>query len=215
MILTYYCAREKPLCYLSAMPKRHLLDTEPAENFLEGKLLIAMPGMPDPRFEKSVIFMCSHSAKGAMGLIINKPIEGISFRELMEKFTIEMAAGAPDMPILFGGPVNMGRGFVLHSADYGSANATLPVTSEISLTATTDILEAIATGHGPSKSLLALGYAGWGDGQIENEILANGWIHCDADPALIFDTDHEAKWETAIGKLGAAISGLSADAGRA
>jgi len=197
------------------MPKRLSLDSEPAENFLEGKLLIAMPGMPDPRFEKSVIFMCSHSAKGAMGLIINKPIEGLLFRELMEKFTIDVTAGGLDTPILFGGPVNMGRGFVLHSADYGSADATLPVTSEISLTATTDILEAIANGAGPAKAVLALGYAGWGDGQIESEILANGWLHCDADPALIFDTDYDAKWETAIGKLGAGISGLSSEAGRA
>ena len=133
----------------------------------------------------------------------------------MEKFTIEVTADGPDTPILFGGPVNMGRGFVLHSADYTTAAATLPVTSEISLTATTDILEAIAQGHGPAKSMLVLGYAGWGEGQIESEILANGWIHCDADLAIIFDTDHEAKWETAIGKLGAGISGLSAEAGRA
>ena len=191
------------------------ISIDPADNFLEGKLLIAMPGMPDPRFEKSVIFMCAHSSKGAMGLIINKPIDGLSFRELMEKFNIDVTTDGPDTPILFGGPVNVGRGFVLHSADYGSKDATLPVTSEISLTATTDILEAISKGCGPSKSMLALGYAGWGTGQIESEILANGWIHCDADPKLIFDTDYEAKWETAINKLGAAISGLSADAGRA
>jgi putative transcriptional regulator len=197
------------------MSKRMSLSTEPRENFLEGKLLIAMPGMPDPRFEKSVIFMCAHSAKAAMGLIINKPIEGLSFRELMEKFNITITAERPDIPILFGGPVNMGRGFVLHSADYSSGDTTLTITSEISLTATVDILEAVAHGNGPSKAILALGYAGWGDGQIENEILANGWIHCDPDPELIFDTDYDAKWETAIGKLGAGISGLSADAGRA
>jgi len=189
--------------------------TESGESFLEGKLLIAMPGMPDPRFEQSVIFMCAHSAKGAMGLIINKPIDGLSFRELMGKFNIDVAETTKDGPILFGGPVNVGRGFVLHSSDYGSNESTLAITSEISLTATTDILEAISHGKGPSKSMLALGYAGWGEGQIEGEILANGWIHCDADPTLIFDTDHEAKWETAIAKLGAAVSGLSADAGRA
>ena len=197
------------------MTKPISLGTEPSESFLEGKLLIAMPGMPDPRFEKSVIFMCAHSAKGAMGLIINKPIDGLSFRELMTKFNIAVTADGPETPILFGGPVNMGRGFVLHSADYGSRDATLPITSEISLTATTDILEAISKGNGPSKSILALGYAGWGTGQIESEILANGWIHCDPDPALIFNTPYDAKWETAIAKLGAEISGLSADAGRA
>lgn len=197
------------------MTKPISLESQPSDNFLEGKLLIAMPGMPDPRFEKSVIFMCAHSAKGAMGLIINKPIDGLSFRELMGKFNIAVTSDRPETPILFGGPVNMGRGFVLHSADYGSRDATLPITSEISLTATTDILEAISKGHGPSKSMLALGYAGWGTGQIESEILSNGWIHCDPDPALIFNTPYEAKWETAIGKLGAGISGLSADAGRA
>ncbi len=197
------------------MPKPKSFESEPRDNFLEGKLLIAMPGMPDPRFEKSVIFMCAHSAKGAMGLIINKPIEGLSFNDLMDKFKIDVTTGALEPPILFGGPVNMGRGFVLHSSDYGTPDATLSITSGISLTATTDILEAIAHGQGPSKSMLALGYAGWGEGQIESEILANGWIHCDPDPALIFDTDYDAKWETAIGKLGAAISGLSADAGRA
>jgi len=188
---------------------------ESGESFLQGKLLIAMPGMSDPRFEKSVIFMCAHSAQGAMGLIINKPIDGLSFRELMTKFNIDVTTDAHDTPILFGGPVHVGRGFVLHSSDYGSSETTLAVTSEISLTATTDILEAISHGSGPSKSMLALGYAGWGTGQIESEILANGWIHCDADPTLIFETDYEAKWETAIRKLGAAVSGLSAEAGRA
>lgn len=186
-----------------------------ADNFLEGKLLIAMPGMPDPRFEKSVIFMCAHSADGAMGLIVNKPIEGLSFRELLEKFELDTRTDFGEAPVLFGGPVNMGRGFVLHSADYGTEDATLAVTSEISLTATTEILAAIAGGTGPAKALLALGYAGWSPGQIENEILSNGWIHCDADAGLIFDTAHEAKWETAIAKLGADISGLSTEAGRA
>lgn len=198
------------------MTKQKAHKTEAGESFLEGKLLIAMPGMPDPRFEKTVIFMCAHSAKGAMGLIINKPIDGLSFRELMTKFNIDVMADRPDTPILFGGPVHMGRGFVLHSADYyGSNEATLAITSEILLTATTDILEAISQGHGPSRSMLALGYAGWGTGQIEDEILANGWIHCDADPALVFDPDHDSKWQKAIAQLGADISGLSADAGRA
>lgn len=201
----------KTLCYRSAMAST----SQTAENFLEGKLLIAMPGMPDPRFEKSVIFMCAHSAKGAMGLIINKPIEGLSFLELMEKFEIEVTSDGPQTPVLFGGPVNMGRGFVLHSADYGHEDMTLPVTAGISLTATTDILQDIAAGRGPAKALLALGYAGWSPGQIEDEILANGWLHCDADAGLIFTTAYDAMWETAIAKLGADISGLSAEAGRA
>ncbi len=209
------CAGEAAVLFFLQMATTPTLDQDPSESFLEGKLLIAMPGMPDPRFEKSVIFMCAHSAQGAMGLIINKPIDGLSLHELMDKFDIAVTAGGLETPILFGGPVHVGRGFVLHSADYGTKDATLPITSEISLTATTDILEAISKGCGPTKAILALGYAGWGVGQIESEILANGWIHCDADPALIFDVDHDAKWETAIGKLGAEISGLSADAGRA
>jgi len=185
------------------------------ESFLEGKLLIAMPGMPDPRFEKSVIFMCAHSAEGAMGLIINKPIDGLSFRDLMPKLGIGVTADRADAPILFGGPVQMGRGFVLHSADYASEETTLPLTPEISLTATVDILRAISEGRGPEKSVLALGYAGWGEGQIEAEILANGWIHCDADAGLVFDTEYESRWQKAFASLGADISGLSAEAGRA
>lgn len=197
------------------MSKPSDLSAAPRDNFLEGKLLIAMPGMADPRFEKSVIFMCAHSAKGAMGLIVNKPVEGLSFVELMEQFSIPLAAEAGHVPVLFGGPVNMGRGFVLHSADYGVAESTLTIANGIALTATTDILSAIAQGCGPRRALLALGYAGWGDGQIESEILDNGWIHCDADPDLVFDTDYDAKWETAIAKLGAGIAGLSSNAGRA
>jgi putative transcriptional regulator len=189
--------------------------TKSGESFLEGKLLIAMPGMPDPRFERSVIFMCAHSAEGAMGLIINKPIDGLLFRDLMPKLGIGVTANRADAPILFGGPVQMGRGFVLHSNDYGGEETTLALTSEISLTATVDILRAISEGRGPEKSVLALGYAGWDEGQIEAEILANGWIHCDADAGLVFDTDYESRWQTAFAKLGADISGLSAEAGRA
>ena len=185
------------------------------ESFLEGKLLIAMPGMPDPRFEKSVIFMCAHSAQGAMGLIINKPIDGLSFHELVDKLGIGMKVARGDTPILFGGPVQMGRGFVLHSADYAGEESTLALTPEISLTATVDILRAIAEGRGPAKAILALGYAGWGEGQIEAEIVANGWIHCDADAGLLFDTDYASRWKSALAKLGADISGLSAEAGRA
>jgi putative transcriptional regulator len=185
------------------------------DSFLEGKLLIAMPGMPDPRFEKSVIFMCAHSAKGAMGLIINKPIDGLSFRDLMVKLEIGVSAERADAPILFGGPMQMGRGFVLHSAEYAGEETTLAITPEISLTATVDILKAISAGRGPAKAILALGYAGWGVGQIEDEILANGWIHCDADAHLLFDADYDARWQTALAKLGADISGLSAEAGRA
>lgn len=185
------------------------------DGFLLGKLLIALPGMPDKRFEKSVIFMCAHSDQGAMGLIVNKPFEGLSFRELVERLDVRVTANTPDPPILFGGPVGTGQGFVLHSSEFENGEATMPVTSEISLTATIDILRAIAEGRGPQKALFALGYAGWGPGQIEDELSSNGWIHCEAQKAILFDLSCDDKWRAALATLGADISGLSAEAGRA
>lgn len=185
------------------------------EGFLEGKLLIALPGMPDPRFEKTVIFICAHSEEGAMGLIINRPIEGLHFHELMQKLEVSVTRNTPDQPIYYGGPVQTGRGFVLHSGDYAASDATLPVSDDISLTASLDILRAIAEGHGPERSLFALGYAGWGEGQIEDEIRGNGWVHCDADAALLFDTEADRIWSASLAKLGIDVSALSALAGRA
>jgi putative transcriptional regulator len=193
----------------STKPKR------PADGFLLGKLLVALPGMPDPRFAKTVIFMCAHSSEGAMGLIVNKPFEGLTFREMVSKLDIGVAENAPNPPILFGGPVGTGQGFVLHSSDYGNNDGTMPVTSEISLTATLDILRAIAEGKGPREALFVLGYAGWGPGQIEGELGSNGWIPCDSAPAIVFAADCEAKWKAALATLGADITGLSSDAGRA
>lgn len=190
-------------------------DQKNGDDFLLGKLLIALPGMPDKRFEKSVIFVCAHSEQGAMGLIVNKPFEGLSFRELVERLDVRITANAPEPPVLFGGPVGTGQGFVLHTSDFGGGEATIAVTSEISLTATIDILRAIAEGRGPEKALFALGYAGWGPGQIEGELSSNGWIHCDAKKAILFDIDCEDKWRAALATLGADISGLSAEAGRA
>lgn len=185
------------------------------DRFLEGKLLIAMPGMSDPRFEKTVIFMCAHSGEGAMGLIVNKPVVGLGFREMMEKLELGITDGTPDLPVLYGGPVQTGRGFVLHSSDYDSPDSTMTVGGDTSLTATLDILRAIADGHGPKKAMFALGYAGWGPGQIESEIRANGWIHCDPDPGILFGPEMETKWNQALGKLGINASSLSAHAGRA
>lgn len=186
------------------------------ESFLEGKLLVALPGMPDPRFERSVIFMCAHSLEaGAMGLVVNKPIEGLNFRDLIGKFEISVQPDTPDFPVLFGGPMDTGRGFVLHSSDYDGEDSTLPVSDNVSLTATLDILRAIAEGRGPEQAIFALGYAGWAPGQIESEIRANGWVHCDADPVLLFDIAAEAKWPTAFQKLGIDISALTANAGNA
>ena len=185
------------------------------ENFLEGKLLIALPGMSDPRFEKSVIFMCAHSLDGAMGIMINRAVDGLRFHELMDKLELDVSPKARDMPVLYGGPVETGRGFVLHSGDYESADSTLPVSEDISLTATVEILRAMGEGKGPRKALFALGYAGWGPGQIEDEIRANGWLHCDTDAGLLFDSQLGLKWANALRKLGIDASGLSAHAGQA
>ncbi|HEY2067950.1 MAG TPA: YqgE/AlgH family protein [Rhizomicrobium sp.] len=184
-------------------------------NFLEGKLLIALPGMSDPRFERTVIFMCAHSTDGAMGLIINKPVRDLGFQGLMSKLGVRVTANTPDFPVLYGGPVETGRGFVLHSGDYESADSTLPVSEDVSLTGTLDILRAMAEGRGPQKAIFALGYAGWGAGQIENEIRLNGWVHCDADNAILFDASVDAKWASALRKLGIDMSGLTVHAGRA
>src|SRR6185436_4985521 len=188
---------------------------ESGESFLEGKLLIALPGMADDRFAQTVIYMCAHSAKGAMGIVINKPIPGLTFAEVMKQLHIETRTTTAELPILYGGPVETGRGFVLHSGDYEASDSTLPVSEDISLTATLDILRAIADGRGPRHVLFALGYAGWGAGQVENEFQFNGWLHCHADPAIVFGTDSNAKWSTALARLGIGPSGLVADAGRA
>ena len=166
------------------MRPTHKSRTIEGENFLEGKLLIAMPGMSDPRFEKSVIFMCAHSGEGAMGIMINRAVDGLHFRELIEKLELTVTPATPDLPVLYGGPVETGRGFVLHSGDYDFADSTMPVSDGVSLTATVEILRAMGEGKGPQKAIFALGYAGWGPGQIEDEIRANGWIHCDNDSRI-------------------------------
>jgi putative transcriptional regulator len=185
------------------------------ESFLEGKLLIALPGMTDERFAQTVIYICAHSAKGAMGIVINKPIPGLSFEEVLKQLQIETKPLMGEFPILYGGPVETGRGFVLHSGDYEGSDSTLPVSEDISLTATLDILRALAEGRGPKQALFALGYAGWAPGQVETEFQRNGWLHCKADPSLVFGVDPEAKWRTALQCLGIGPSGLVSEAGRA
>jgi putative transcriptional regulator len=186
-----------------------------AKGALEGKLLIATPGMPDPRFQKSVIFMCAHSENGAMGIIINKPFAGLAFGELMNKLGVAVTSISSDSPVMFGGPVETEKGFVLHSVDYKNGDATLPVTDGVSLTATRDVLCAIGDGSGPKSWLFALGYAGWGEGQLENELTGNGWVHCDTDSHLLFEVAHESRWQAALAKIGVDLSGFSAEAGRA
>lgn len=182
---------------------------------LNGKLLIAMPGMGDPRFDKSVILVCSHSEKGTMGLIVNKPTQDVTLPDLLGQLSIETTGAVPQTVVHFGGPVEHGRGFVLHSPDYRSPISTLEVDRRFFMTATMDILEEIAKGGGPRRALMALGYAGWGPGQLAGEILQNGWLTCDADPDLVFGSDHGAKWEAALKTLGVDALMLSASAGRA
>ncbi len=181
---------------------------------LEGQLLLAMPGIGDPRFERSVIFVCSHSAEGAMGLIVNRPFEGLTFRELLDQLEIEVGEPVVDIPIQVGGPVETGRGFVLHSTDF-IQDTSLVVTERIALTATVDILKAIAEGSGPRHRLLLLGYAGWAPGQLEAEIQANGWLTAPADESLIFETPLPDIWPRAMRMLGVDVSMLSGSMGHA
>ena len=194
----------------------------PDHGYLDGQLLIAMPVMGDPRFERSVIYMCAHSSEGAMGIMVNRPAGSIDFPELLVQLDIIKVADqiklpetAESMKVMKGGPVDTGRGFVLHSSDFYIENATLRIDDGICLTATVDILKAIAKGAGPKHAILALGYAGWAPGQLENEIQGNGWLHCDADQDLIFGGDVEEKYARALRKIGIDPGMLSNDAGHA
>lgn len=182
---------------------------------LDGKLLVAMPGMGDPRFEKSVILICAHSAEGAMGLIVNRPSPDLSFQGLLEQLAIPRAPQGRDIRVHVGGPVERGRGFVLHSRDYAGGPATMQVSGSFGMTATLDILEALAKGNGPERALLALGYSGWGPGQLETEIKANGWLIGDAPEDLVFSSDNAGKWVGALRQMGIDPLMLSAAAGRA
>jgi putative transcriptional regulator len=183
--------------------------------FLDGHLLIAMPGMGDPRFDRAVIFLCAHSAEGAMGLIVNKPAADLKLRDLLAQLKIEPQATSAEARVHFGGPVEHGRGFVLHSAEYGVEGSTLRVSPEFAMTATVDILQDMARGTGPRQALLALGYSGWGPGQLEGEIQANGWLTADAEPALVFGERDAGKWEAALKSLNIDPLLLSAGGGRA
>lgn len=182
---------------------------------LTGQLLVAMPQMMDPRFARSVVYICAHSEEaGAMGLVINKLLQELTMDELFTHLKLEPARQRRSNPVFFGGPVEPGRGFVLHTADY-KEESTLAVSGEFAVTATLDILRAIGRGEGPHRSLLALGYAGWAPGQLDAEIQANGWLSVDADAELVFDNDIDGKWQRALGKLGVDLTMLSTDAGHA
>ena len=182
--------------------------------YLTGQLLIAMPNMQDSRFARSVIYVCAHTAEGAMGLVLNKLMDNVNFPDLLEQLNIKSDAPGRETQVHFGGPVETGRGFVLHSADYVQ-DATLVIDKEIALTATVDVLKAIAEGSGPRHSLLALGYAGWGPGQLEREIKQNGWLNVAADEELIFGAAIDDKWRRALAKMGIDPTMLSSSAGRA
>ena len=192
------------------------------KGFLGGQLLIAMPGMADTRFARAVIYVCAHSEEGAMGIVVNRAAEKVDFAQLLVQLkvigpdeAIRLPPEASSILILNGGPVDTSRGFVLHSNDFSIDNSTLPIGGGVSLTATVDILRAIADGSGPDQALLALGYAGWSPGQLETEIQHNGWLNCPADASLIFDPVLSSKYERALRKAGISLGHLSSEAGHA
>ncbi|MFY9685388.1 MAG: YqgE/AlgH family protein [Pseudolabrys sp.] len=194
----------------------------PGRGYLDGQMLIAMPAMSDERFTRAVIYVCAHSTEGAMGIIVNQPAQNIKFPDLLVQLEvipaaerIQLPGRAEDVKVLKGGPVETGRGFVLHSADFFIENSTLPIDEGVCLTATLDILKAIARGNGPASAILALGYAGWAPGQLEEEIQQNGWLHCSADPELIFGQDTAMKYEKALRKIGIDPGMLSSQSGHA
>lgn len=182
--------------------------------YLTGQFLVAMPSMSDPRFQRTVIYLCVHNAEGAMGLVVNRLVESLTFDELLEQLSIPPAYSGDEIRIHFGGPVESGRGFVLHSTEY-VREGTVLMDNGIGLTATVDILRDIADGSGPRDSLLALGYAGWGPGQLDGEIQENSWLTVPADPDLLFDAALDQKWDRAVGMLGFDPTLLSMDAGHA
>lgn len=197
-----------------------ILKDRQERGFLDGQFLIAMPGMQDGNFERTVVYVCAHSPAGAMGFIINRA-QPISFPEILlhlklvdQPEAIMLPSHTRDFPILGGGPVETGRGFVLHSDDY-SSDSSIPVSDDISLTATLDIVRAIYDGRGPSRATMLLGYAGWGPGQLEAEVVANGWLNCPASEDLIFDTALEGKYDRALALLGVRPELLSREAGHA
>ena len=207
------------------MRKRLFKGDTPDPGFLDGQMLVAMPSMDSEQFARTVIYLCAHSAEGAMGIVVNKPAADLNFPDLLVQLDIipdgeriRLPRRVGRMRVLMGGPVETSRGFVLHSPDFFIDQSTLPIDDGICLTATIDILRAIAKGEGPAEAVLALGYAGWGAGQLETEIQGNGWLHCPADPGLIFDAALDEKYDQALRKIGidpAMLSSVSSEAGHA
>jgi len=184
--------------------------------FLAGQMLVAMPGIEDPRFERAVLYVCAHDAEQAMGLAVNRPVEGLTLFELLNNLGIAPEIEAGGDLVMLGGPVERERGFVLHTDDYVSPDSTVPVADGLALTVTRDALDALGSKiRRPRHAILALGYSGWGPGQLEQELRDNVWLICDADEALLFGDDHENKWTLALAKIGITADHLSAQAGRA
>jgi putative transcriptional regulator len=185
-------------------------------SFLTGRMLIAMPGIEDPRFERAVVFICAHNAEHAMGLTINRPVDGLTVPSLLTRLGVASTIEMPEDLVLIGGPVERERGFVLHTDDYVSTGSSMAVTEGVALTATREVLDAMAShNRRPRRAILALGYSGWGAGQLEHEIRENVWLTCDPDEALLFGHDHDHKWSRALAKIGVSANQLSSQAGRA
>jgi len=183
---------------------------------LTGRVLIAMPGIGDPRFERAVVLMCAHGPDHAMGVALNHPVEGLTVPDLLDRLGLKADAPLAPDPVLFGGPVDRERGFVVHTDDFVSRGSSLSVCEGVAWTATRDVLEAMGDRlKRPRRSILALGYAGWGAGQLERELQDNVWLVCEPDEGLLFDTDHDLKWAKALAKLGVAAGSLSSQSGRA
>ena len=189
-------------------------DVSSSTSWLTGQMLVAMPGMGDPRFDRSVIYICSHSPSGAMGLIVNRLFGDADFTMLLEQLNIEALGPVPDIPVQFGGPVEMGRGFILHSGDY-LHEGTTRIDDSVAVTATPEIIKDIANGKGPARALMILGYAGWSSGQLEDELKRNGWLTTPADEEILFDRNLDSKWDRAMAKIGIAPSMLSETQGNA
>ena len=187
-----------------------------ASAYFTGRLLVAMPGIEDPRFERSVILLCAHDGQHAMGITINRPVDGLTVTHLLKQLDVTVGAGAVDDLVLMGGPVEPERGFVLHTDDHVGKASGLEVGGGVSLTATREILESLSgRAHRPRRALMALGYAGWDAGQLEREIRDSVWLTCEADEGLLFDDDHEHKWSRALAKIGVAAEHLSSVGGKA
>ncbi len=182
--------------------------------YLSGRLLLSMPGIGDPRFERAVIAMCLHDDDGALGIIINKPHGDLTLKTMLTQLEIDTAGLVSDAPVYAGGPVETGRGFVLHSLDY-SGQGTVSIGGQWAMTSTIDILRAIAEGRGPKQWLVALGYAGWGAGQLEQEMTRHGWMDADGDTAMLFDTACDRRWPRAYAGMGIDVSHLSPETGHA